>query len=336
MKNLTYTQHSALSTQHSYRSALKKLCVSVSLCVIFLVPSFAQKADTIVLSVYNNNQRFMLYPMPFGKDRPDKDFTAEMVVVLDTVNVSETSTKKDTSGKYPKQWLVQRKCGKLSTSVRDKVALIYMSKDCDVSTQVLMAQDSGAVVAIVIHTTDNRDSVAMPKKSGKIKYDNDNKVKIPCFTVRKGIGEILTQMLPSLVGIQRPKTDVGNVQPLQTPPTNTNAAAPNTAPKKVINSDSTNTPSVQPTLFNPQSQKGWFISPNPAAQTVVLDYNFEEKHPLSIEVYNELGQLVTNYQLPDTQTGQLNVDVSAWQNGSYNVTLSNGLVKETKRLIVVH
>ena len=276
--------------------------------------------------------------MPFGKDRPDKDFTAEMVVVLDTVNVSETSTKKDTSGKYPKQWLVQRKCGKLSTSVRDKVALIYMSKDCDVSTQVLMAQDSGAVVAIVIHTTDNRDSVAMPKKSGKIKYDNDNKVKIPCFTVRKGIGEILTQMLPSLVGIQRPKTDVGGIQPLQTPPTNNNATAHNTAPKKVITTDSTSPINAASPITNHPSPitNGWFISPNPAAQTVVLDYNFEEKHPLSIEVYNELGQLVTNYQLPDTQTGQLNVDVSAWQNGSYNVTLSNGTVKETKRLVVLH
>ena len=305
----------------------------------FFTTTFAQKADTVVLSVYNNNQRFMLYPMPFGKDRPDKDFTAEMVVVLDTVNVSQTSTKKDTSGKYPKQWLVQRKCGKLSTSVRDKVALIYMSKDCDVSTQVLMAQDSGALVAIVIHTTNNRDSVAMPAKSSKIKYDNDNKVKIPCFTVRKGIGEILTQMLPSLVGIQRPKADVGGIQTLQTPPTNTNAAAHNTASKQAAitdGTDSTNTPKSLITYHPSPITNGWFISPNPAAQTVVLDYNFEEKHPLSIEVYNELGQLVTNYQLPDTQTGQLNVDVSAWQNGSYNVTLSNGLVKETKRLVVLH
>ena len=251
----------------------------------------------------------MLYPMPFGKDRPDKDFTAEMVVVLDTVNVSETSTKKDTSGKYPKQWLVQRKCGKLSTSVRDKVALIYMSKDCDVSTQVLMAQDSGAVVAIVIHTTDNRDSVALPVKSSKIKYESDSKVKIPCFTVRKGIGKILTQMLPSLVGIQRPKTDVGGIQPLQTPPTNNNATTQRPSP--ITNHSSpiddaspiTNHPSptgaASPITNHPSPiTNGWFISPNPAAQTVVLDYNFEEKHPLSIEVYNELGQLVTTTNSP--------------------------------------
>ncbi len=38
----------------------------------------AQRRDTVVLSVYNNNQRFMLYPMPFGKDRPDIDFIAAM------------------------------------------------------------------------------------------------------------------------------------------------------------------------------------------------------------------------------------------------------------------
>jgi hypothetical protein len=41
-----------------------------ALCLVCaLGTAQAQKKDTVVLSVYNNNQRFMLYPMPFGKNK---------------------------------------------------------------------------------------------------------------------------------------------------------------------------------------------------------------------------------------------------------------------------
>jgi hypothetical protein len=65
---------------------MKKLTSHV--LFISLMTSFqAQKRDTTVLSVYNNNQRYVLYPMPFGKDKPDKDFVAEMVFAIDTIHV---------------------------------------------------------------------------------------------------------------------------------------------------------------------------------------------------------------------------------------------------------
>jgi PA domain len=171
-----------------------------------------QKRDTVVLSVYNTSQRFMLYPMPFGKDRPDVDFTAPMLVALDTIHTVEVSTRKDTTGKYPKRLITKRQCGKLpKDSLTGKVALLYMNAGCDVSTQVYNAQKSGAIVVIVIHTTDNRDSVELPKQgANQVRYADASKVRIPCFTVRKGIGEKLTTMLPSVSGIQRPKTNVTN------------------------------------------------------------------------------------------------------------------------------
>lgn len=46
------------------------------LCVFGTMTAQSNKKDTVVLSVYNNNQRFMLYPMPFGKNKPDRNFVA--------------------------------------------------------------------------------------------------------------------------------------------------------------------------------------------------------------------------------------------------------------------
>ena len=81
---------------------------------------------------------------------------------------------------------------------------------------------------------------------------------------------------------------------------------------------------------------GWNISPNPASQEVTLQYYFENIAPLSIEVFNEAGQLVTNYNLPDNPTGRLNMDVSSWVTGIYSVRLVRGDLKEVKRLVVGH
>ena len=323
---------------------MKKYLTTLLIALTIAITTYAQsvKKDTVVLSVYNNNQRFMLYPMPFGKDKPDKDFTAEMVVALDTINVLQTATQKDSSGRYPKRWITQRKCGKLPTNVKDKVAILYLNKDCDISTQVLNAQEAGAITVILIHSTDSRDSVTLPKKSASIRYDDDIKVKIPCFTVRKGIGEKLTQMLPSLVGIQRPKTAIDSTQALQ-------ASNPLiTNPLQMVNKEKAN-----PTGMNDATTAniaagegstkgystekiGWDLSPNPAGQEAILHYNFSKATQISIEVFNEAGQLVTNYNLPDNPTGTLNMDVSSWVTGIYSVRLVTGDLKEVKRLVVQH
>lgn len=124
----------------------------------------------------------MLYPMPFGKDRPDVDFTAPMLVALDTIHTVEVSTKKDSTGKYPKRLVAKRQCGKLpKDSLTGKVALLYMNTGCDVSTQVYNAPKMGTIVVIVIHTTNNRDSVELPKQgANQVRYADASKVRIPC------------------------------------------------------------------------------------------------------------------------------------------------------------
>jgi Secretion system C-terminal sorting domain/PA domain len=317
-----------------------KKYITLLLCLAVVMTGQAQRKDTTVLSVYNNNQRFMLYPMPFGKNKPDKDFTAEMVIALDTINVLETSSRQDTVGRFPKRWITTRKCGKLPTNVKDKVALLHLNTACDISTQVLNAQNAGALAVIIIHTTNSTDSVILPKLTGRDRYADENKVKIPCFTVRKVIGEKLTGMLPSLVGIKRPDSIIAVQTMTQLLPTDSTKMLQQGLLKTSGNgeqgivSDVNNAAGMNGMTF--RSTIGWEIAPNPVSNEVTIQYNFSESHPLSIEVFNDIGQLVTNFQLPETQTGKLDINVTTWQNGTYNVSLTSGKIKQVKRLVVLH
>ncbi len=208
-----------------------------------------------------------------------------------------------------------------------------MNTGCDISTQVYNAQEAGAIVVIAIHTTDNRDSVELPKQGGNIRYVDKGKVKIPCFTVRKGIGERLTAMLPSLVGIQRPRINV-NVQTLTAQNNTTGMSAAQSKPDQAAKADQSDAETLAQSLA--QKNIGWDIAPNPVTIEAVINYNFATTSTINIDVFNELGQIVTNYELPNTQTGKVNLDVSAWQNGAYYIRLKSETLKEVKRLMVVH
>ena len=48
----------------------KAIILLLFLAIAYTMSAQAQRRDTVVLSVYNNNQRFMLYPMPFGTGCP--------------------------------------------------------------------------------------------------------------------------------------------------------------------------------------------------------------------------------------------------------------------------
>ncbi|MDZ7878909.1 MAG: T9SS type A sorting domain-containing protein [Saprospiraceae bacterium] len=290
----------------------------------------AQRRDTVVLSVYNNNQRFMLYPLPFGKDKPDKHFTAEMVMALDTVHKLETSTRRDSSGKYPKRWRTLRECGKLPKNVKGKVVLLRLNPDCDISTQVYNAQKAGASTVIIIHTTNRTDSVIVPKLIGNARYAFENKVKIPCFTIRNVIGEKLMTMLPTLVGIRRPKSIVA-VQALAVVLTDSARAALQAQQDALAKAEYD-----AYMLKHGFTGIGWALAPNPVHEEAELLYNFEKRANFTIEVFTEIGQLVTQYKLPDAQRGKLNIDVSLWQNGVYNVRISSGSFQQNKRLVVAH
>ncbi len=295
----------------------------------------AQRRDTVVLSVYNSNQRFMLYPMPFGKDKPDVDFTAKMVLALDTIQVMETATRKDSTGKYPKRMVTQRQCCKLpKDSLTGKVALLYMNPDCDVSTQVYNAQKSGAIAVILIHSTNNRDSVELPKQgANQVRYDDASKIRIPCFTVRKGIGDKLTMMLPSLVGIQRPRA---NVDPQSSVVSNNPPVATTTAKTKdkITDADAT----IETDLFNNTSfgKEGFSISPNPTRNQANVTYQFTNPTDVTIEAKTASGQVIFSRILRGATVGNVEIPTVDYPNGTYFVTLQYGKEVKTKKLVVRH
>ena len=117
---------------------------------------------------------------------------------------------------------------------------------------------------------------------------------------------------PSVAGIKAPT--VLPVQNLQAPnSTLLNAAQAANKEKASQNasdvSSTLNSATTGGNAYAYSTEKiGWNISPNPAGQEVTLQYYFDNTAPLSIEVFNEAGQLVTNYNLPDNPTGRLNMD----------------------------
>ncbi|NJN33850.1 MAG: hypothetical protein HC817_05965 [Saprospiraceae bacterium] len=149
-----------------------------------------------MLSIFNNNERYLLYPTPFGPAMPTKNLLSTMVIAYDTLNVRErddnsgkgNGNKPDTSKvKIPKfKNSVKRECGKLAGDVKGKVALISFSRKCDPSQVCFNAQKLGAQVVILIHETNRKDSVFLPRKG---KYDYADSIKIPCYTIRSEIGE---------------------------------------------------------------------------------------------------------------------------------------------------
>jgi hypothetical protein len=286
------------------------------------------RIDTIVLSVYNTSQRFMLYPMPFGAATPASGFTAEMVASLDTVNVLRV--RPDSAGNQVPVWVTEHVCGKVSAELKGKVALLQLNPACDISTQVFNAQTAGATTVVMIHTTNNRDSVRLPLS---LQYVDSQRVTIPCYTVRQSIGDKIGMMLPSMVGIKILAHDDSSRNDIQNRVTmsNPNVALPQMTVSKADAPDGTIAEKAVEIV-----DIGWCLAPNPTTEEITIQYQFAEKTATSLEIFNETGQLVTNYELTPTQIGQLVINVEAWRTGTYNVRMRHGTLKEVKRFMVIH
>jgi hypothetical protein len=289
------------------------------------------RVDTIVLSVYNTSQRFMLYPMPFGKATPVSGFTAEMIASRDTVNVLRE--RRDSAGNNVPVWVTEHVCGKVSADLKGKVALLQLNPACDISTQVWNAQKAGATTVVMIHTTNSRDSVRLPLT---LQYADSQRVTIPCYTVRQSIGAKMGLMLPSMVGIKILAANDSNRNDIQNRVTmsNGNAPIPLLAPDKTTTADSEKEANASKSVEI--VDLGWRLAPNPTTDEITIQYQFAEKTATSLEIFNEVGQLVTNYELTPAQSGQLVVNVEAWRTGTYNVRMRHGTLKEVKRFVVIH
>ena len=318
---------------------MRTILCAVMLCIA--LASHAQngnfnKKDTVVLSVYNDNQKYMLYPSPFYKKWPDTSLVVMMVMLHDTAHVMRQSTQKDSTGKKPMRSVVEPQCTKLSGEAQGKIALVRLNPNCDPSFTCLMAQRLGAKVVILIHTTNNIDSVTIPKKNKQTHAYQDS-IKIPCYTVRNEIGDRLMRLLPSLAGIKIPDADP--IQALSANPNNNQlpivtsmADLEKAQALKDITDEAAR--KIENEKRSSPNEKGWQLSPNPSSTEALLQFNFDTSVSMLVDIFNAAGQMVTNYNLPSSQSGTLGIDVSSWASGVYSVRMSRGSVQEVKQLVV--
>jgi hypothetical protein len=143
---------------------------------------------------------------------------------------------------------------------------------------------------------------------------------------------LITQ-LPSVVGIQRPKTTVTNPQAFSIPNTPATLVAEQAKRDSIYKAEKAQYDALHPSVW---TGKGWAISPNPASDEVVIQYNFEREATVNIEIFTDNGQVLKSFELQKDQTGKMNIDVSAWHNGNYNVRVRSGSLKQVRRFVVMH
>ena len=318
---------------------IKYLTVAIVLFAMSISTAQNSRTDTTTqLSVYNTAARFKLIPADFGAVIT-QPLIGTMVRSYDTIMVLKATGRTDTVSRRPVvRYKVERVCDRMSTGLRDMIVVMELNKDCDVTQTCLNVQRAGAKAFVIIHNSNSEGNIKLPKR-GLYK----DSIRIPIYTVRSNVGDSITTLLPSIVGIRKQVP----IRPMAL--TSQNKDSIFAASQKVrddifiqdnqpLNNETIGKQGLADASAQSLTQKniGWSIAPNPVTVEAVINYNFATKSTINIDVFNELGQIVTNYELPNTQTGKVNLDVSAWQNGAYYIRLKSETLKEVKRLMVVH
>jgi PA domain/Secretion system C-terminal sorting domain len=180
---------------------MKKTNLFVILCCLLWANSHAQnnaRADTLGMAVLNTGRNFTVSVASFGGN-PNRDLIGEMVRVYDTVRLLKERSNPDSTGRKPMIFQEERRCDKFSGNVKDKIALIELNKDCDVTRTCFNAQKAGAKGIIIIHTGNDK-KVTKLANQGAYK----DSIRIPVFTVKNSDGDKITHLLPSVIGIKVP------------------------------------------------------------------------------------------------------------------------------------
>ena len=178
---------------------MKKIQTLALLWAFFAVAAQAQKADTTTLVVFNTARNFMVTAADFGGSL-SQDLIGDMVRSYDTVRVMKANgSVRDSSGKNPMQHQEERRCDRISGNIKDKIVVIELNKDCDVTLMCLNVQRGGAKALIIIHDSNDKKLYKLLKK-GTFK----DSIRIPIFTVPNKVGDQITALLPSVIGIVKP------------------------------------------------------------------------------------------------------------------------------------
>jgi hypothetical protein len=290
-------------------------------------------ADTsMVLSVYNTGKNFKLISADFGSV-VSTTLVGTMVRSYDTVMVLKENGQRDTTGRKPICYKVERLCDKMSKGLNDKIVVMELNKDCDVTQTCLNVQRAGAKAFVIIHNSNSQGNIKLPKR-GSFK----DSIRIPIFTVRSGIGDSITALLPTVVGIRKPV--IPPVRPQQLVASTNNGGllqADKLSEQAIQDADNdsevvNNSPSNGLRL----GKKGFFLAPNPSHDQTTLTYQFSKPTDATVVVETASGQVVLSQQLKGVTAGSLDISTLEWANGTYILSLQSGKDIKTKKFVVQH
>jgi Secretion system C-terminal sorting domain/PA domain len=309
-----------------------KKYITAALVLFTIATSHAQnnRPDTTTLmSVYNTGTGFKLIPADFGT-AVTQNLVAVMVRSYDTAMVLKQNAGADTTGRKPIRYKVERRCDKMSSGLTGKIVVMELNKDCDVTQACLNVQRAGAKAFVIIHNSNSQGNIKLPKQ-GLYK----DSIRIPIFTVGSNIGDSITTLLPTMVGIRKPIITLRNnsvvqnndLLPLFEKASDKTSATTNT--QGIINTDNVNNGSV----FGKQ---GFSISPNPTRDQADISYQLQHPTDVTIEVKTASGQVIFSKILRGVSVGSLDISTVDYPNGTYFVTLQYEKEVKTKKLVVRH
>ena len=282
------------------------------------------RADTTIqLSVNNTGVRFKLIPADFG-GAITQDLIGIMVRSYDTVMVLKENARADSTGRKPLRYTTEHRCDVMSQNIKGKIVVMELNKDCDVTQTCLNVQRAGAKAFVIIHNSNAQGNIKLPKK-GSFK----DSIRIPIFTVHSGVGDSITLLLPTIVGIQKPVPTTTNASVAQNndPLTQTADKNPASTGNEILNKDAD-------ASINGFGKQGFTISPNPARNQVNVTYQFPQATDATIEVKAASGQVINRQILRGVTVGNLPISTVDYASGTYFVTVQYGKEVQTKKLIV--
>ena len=321
-----------------------KNIITTLLCFVTIIGfSQNQKADTLVLSVYNNNSRYMLTLADFGPTALTQSITGDMVAAYDTM-ITIKGKADSTKNKDPR-FDITRSCNKPLGDVKNKIVIMDLNKDCDVTMMCLNVQRAGAKALVIVHNSNSNGNIKLPKQ-GLYK----DSMRIPVFTIRKELGERIGSMMPSLVGISLrvANNNTANLvqNPIQNIPLNTQSVKGINALTNAINGNEVSPNEVENALNSSKlngieaetglgiSKPYMKLSPNPTRDIAYLNYGFPEAIDFQIAVKNAVGQVIFTQILRGVQIGTVELNTQGWANNIYIVEMRFGKEVIRQKLVV--
>ncbi len=333
---------------------LRKYVLVVFMIAVGATYCAAQATDTIELSVFNTGAKYRLIVATFGKPQTGAEWLTDMVFVSDTV-MSYVATGSNGTTFLPPTLLakmpdslrrafqaqkimkpvVTTRCDKpITANVKDKVVLMELGT-CDPSVMCLNAQNAGAKAVILIHSSNNLDSILLKKGLGR------DELKITCYTVTRATGTKIAALLPSHVGIKRRVVTPNQALIAQTNNGITTTEAKNAVKMTENDADTEGSfgeaNSAPPTANSASKTKIKFgISPNPSHDQTTLTYQFSQPTDVTLFIENITGQLIQRQLLRGITVGSVDIFTAEWANGTYILSMQYGKEMKTKKFEVQH